>query len=260
MDNIISNIKDIFTIIIAVTATVISIFAFHRARATVLQPIRSEVIKKQSQLLSEILSFLPRNSLDDNIDYVGITFSNTYRVLKRYGFVIKDEIVTDEGDKALVGWLFCGEEDVIRDVEIIGMFSENPKTKHKDENQGGKELFENAKKGIIEINRIYFTARYEQFVKKLSDYADNPFLPQNMRLILNKIISDIHTNLTIHLKNTLVKFLEEFCQYYFNSENYPNVSPLGVYNEFNHVRIHHKIELMNLKAEIRNYLKIDDKW
>jgi hypothetical protein len=38
------------------------------------------------------------------------------------------------------------------------------------------------------------------------------------------------------------------------------ISPLGVFNEFNHERIHHNVELNNLKTEVRNYLKIDDKW
>ena len=40
-------IKDIFTLILVATATIISIFTYRRARATILQPIRNEVIKKQ---------------------------------------------------------------------------------------------------------------------------------------------------------------------------------------------------------------------
>jgi hypothetical protein len=43
-------------------------------------------------------------------------------------------------------------------------------------------------------------------------------------------------------------------------ENKPSVSAIGVYNDFNHNRIPHKMDVQRLKSEIRKYLKIDDAW
>lgn len=41
-------IKDLVTSALAIAATIIAILTYRRARATILQPIRTEVIKKQS--------------------------------------------------------------------------------------------------------------------------------------------------------------------------------------------------------------------
>ena len=124
----------------------------------------------------------------------------------------------------------------------------------------GKNVLKMQKKGIITIDKIYLTQEHEKHFKQLSEYAENPFLPRNIQEILKKLISDVQINLTLHLKDTLIRFVKEFCQSYFGKESHPKISPLGIYNEFNHNRIHHDVELNSLKTEIRNYLKIDDKW
>lgn len=256
-------IKDIFTLILVATATVISILAYRRARATILQPIRNEVIKKQSLILSEVLAFLPKTTFDKSLDYVGVASVNAYLALRDYGFVFKDQKeILDKVDKTICGWLFCGEGNVIKDVEVIGMFAENKEKEEliKETHELGKERFENAKRGIITIDKIYLTQEHEKYFKQLSEYAENPFLPRKIQEILNKLTLDVQTNLRLHLRNTLAKFVKEFCHSYFGKESYPKISPLGVYNKFNHNRIHHGVELNNLKTEVRNYLKIDDKW
>lgn len=259
----ISWIKDIFTLVLVATATVISILAYKRARATVLQPIRNEVIKRQSQILAEILSFLPKETLDKGLDYLGIASINAYLALKDYGFVFKDQKeILDKINQKTHGWLFCGEDKVIKDIEIVGMFAKDKEEEDsvKEAQKLGKERFENAKKGIISIDRVYLTQQHANYVKRLSEYAENPFLPRAIQEVLTKLVSDVHINLKVHLKNTLTGFVKEFCQSYFSKGKYPNISPAGVYNDFNHNRIHHNAELVHLKNEIRNYLKIEDKW
>ncbi len=81
IENHISWIKDIFTLILVATATIISILTYRRARATVLQPIRNEVIKKQSLILSEVLAFLPKTTFDKYLNYVGVASVNAYLAL-----------------------------------------------------------------------------------------------------------------------------------------------------------------------------------
>ena len=51
-------VKDSFTTIFAITGTVLAILTYRRARYTILQPIRNEVIKKQSELLTNLLRIL----------------------------------------------------------------------------------------------------------------------------------------------------------------------------------------------------------
>lgn len=134
-----------------------------------------------------------------------------------------------------------------------------------NENEGikdktGKTLFEQAKLGIIIVDKIYFTHEYIEFQQKFHEYIDTPFLPNNIQKILHKISKDINYNLTICLKQTLEIFMKEFCKTYFEKGEILQPSPIGVYNEFNHVRISHRGDLDNLKKEIREYLHIDDKW
>jgi len=52
----ISWLKDLFTLLFVGTGTVVAILTYRRARATILQPIRTEVIKKQSEILSSVMS------------------------------------------------------------------------------------------------------------------------------------------------------------------------------------------------------------
>jgi hypothetical protein len=53
--NNITWLKDFATILFTATGTIVAILTYRRARATVLQPIRNEVIKKQSEILVELL-------------------------------------------------------------------------------------------------------------------------------------------------------------------------------------------------------------
>jgi hypothetical protein len=261
----VSWIKDLFTLIFVGIATIISILAYRRARATILQPIRNEVIKKQSKILTELLDYLSkeRSSIDEGIDYVGVASISAFLTLKNYGFVFKNQKeILEKIDKIEVGWLYCGESKILKDVEVIGMLKEEDKREKslKEVYHNGKEKFKNAKEGIIEIDKIYLTKKHKGFFEKLVEYADNPFLPKKIQFHLKEIVSAVQVNFTIHLKNALTKFVQEFCGIYFASENNPNVSPIGVYNEFNHNRIHHKEDLNKLKFEIRKYLRIDEEW
>ncbi len=272
MDTIISYIKDnitwlkdVFTLILVATATVVSILAYRRARATVLQPIRNEVIKKQSEILAEILRCFSKEEMSPGkgFDYVGVASVSAFLTLRDYGFVFKDQDkMHAEIDEVSGGWLFCGEGDTIKDVEVIGMFKEdgNKEASEREATRFGKERFENAKNGVIAIDKIYFTKTHKDFVTRLSEYAENPFIPRKIQAILEKLITDVGINLKIHMKNALMKFMKEFCERYFSGESYPKISPIGVYNEFNHTRLNHNVELNSLRIEVRKYLQIDDKW
>ena len=254
-------IKDVFTLIFVGTGTVVAILTYRRARATILQPIRTEVIKKQSELLSKLLQTLSENnqSFEVGLDYVNLVQMNVLLTLRDYGFVFKEhkELFQKISD-SIVGWKPCGRTNILKDVEIIGSFSEP--TENRKENKFGVEKFNNLKKGEIDIEKIYLTKRHMEFLKLISDFKDNPFMPSSIQQTLNELFNDINNNLVIVLKRELEIFMIDFSKVYFAENNAPHFDPIGVYNSFNHSRIHHKPILDKLKNEIRKYLRIDEKW
>ena len=67
--NNISTIKDILWIIFTLIATVIAVLTYKRARYTILQPLRSEIIKRQTDLLIDIMeAFSDDNQLILDLD------------------------------------------------------------------------------------------------------------------------------------------------------------------------------------------------
>lgn len=254
-------IKDIVTLIFAGTATIICVLTYRRARATILQPIRSEVIKKQSELLTRFLQFLKENnySFENGIDYVKMVQINALCTLRDYGFIFKDqEDLLSKLNKEIAGWIPCGNSNVLNDVEIIGVFKSD--TEECKSNNLGKEKYENLKCRKIDIDKIYQSNTLVDFIKKLSDFSNDPFMPRSIQKTLSELSNAINYNLTKVLKSEIEKFMLAFSEEYFKKGSAPKFDPVGVYNEFNHERIHHRTTVVKLRNEIRKYLLIDDPW
>lgn len=253
-------VKDLGTLLFSIVGSIIAVLTYRRAKETILQPIRSEVIKKQSEILTQLLEDVSRD-LEGKIGYVELVHVNTCMILKEYGFVFNnDKEITTKISELITGWMPCGENKQLLDVEVISMLKDKGKDELGDNRSNhSKILFEKAKEGIIVVEKIYFTKEYLDFSKAFCKYIDTPFLPFSIQQILKKINNDIVANFQIHLKETLEIFMKEFCKIYF-SGGQPQHSSIGVYNEFNHIRIHHQLDLDILKNKIREYLHIDDKW
>ena len=84
-------------------------------------------------------------------------------------------------------------------------------------------------------------------------------MPSSIQENLNDLLHTVHINLTVHLKDTLEEFIREYFKRY-SSENKPNFSIDGVWNEFNHKRFHHREQFDEIKKAIRNHLRIDERW
>jgi len=84
--------KDVFTLLFAGTGTIVAILTYRRARATVLQPIRTEVIKKQSETLSRFIQIIKNYnySFEEGLDYINLVQTNVIMTLTDYGFVFKE--------------------------------------------------------------------------------------------------------------------------------------------------------------------------
>lgn len=82
--NNIAWVQSFLSIIFTFVATVVSILTYKRAKATVLQPIRNDVIKK-AEILQDLLKFLR-----SEIDYFSILSINVILYLDELGFILKN--------------------------------------------------------------------------------------------------------------------------------------------------------------------------
>lgn len=257
----ISWLKDLFTLLFVGTGTIVAILTYRRARATVLQPIRTEVIKKQSELLSKLLQTLNDNnqSFEIGLDYVNIVQINIMMTLRDYGFIFNDhKEIFEKIKEDVVGWTHCGRTNILKDVEIIGAFTEPIEEKNKREYE--LEKFNNLKSGVIDIDKIYLSKKHSEFVKLISDFRDDPFMPNSIQHTIYEFFNDVNDNLVLILKGEIEGFIITFSKVYFEKGIAPQFDPIGVYNSYNHNRIHHMQTFNKLKSEIRKYLRIDEGW
>ncbi|MBS9774830.1 MAG: hypothetical protein KGV59_06720 [Tenacibaculum sp.] len=257
----ISWIKDVFTLFFVAVGTVITILTYRRARATILQPIRTEVIKKQSEILTKLLQILKEHnhSFEIGLDYVNLVQVNVFMILKDYGFVFKEhESMLEKTQGDLAGWIPCEKSNILKDVEIIGTFKESKPVKK--ESNYGLEKYTRLKKQEIDLDKIYLTKTHSEFARIITDFKNDPFMPTSIQLILTELTNDINNNLSIILKSELEIFMLDFGKTYFKENKAPNFNPIGIYNSFNHSRVHHRKTFEKLNIEIRKYLRIDEKW
>lgn len=261
-DNI-SWLKDISTLVFTGTGTIVAILTYRRARATILQPIRTEVIKKQSELLSGFLQLIKEHdhSFEAGLDYVNVVQLNVMMTLNSYGFIFKDhKELMEKMSNDISSWIPTGNSIILKDIEIISSFNQHQDQKDIPEKKLGQEKFELLKKSIVDVDKIYLTKIHSEFIKKVLEYEISPFMPTSIQATLKELNNDINNNLVIILKHELEAFMIKFSKYYFEHQVAPEFDPIGIYNEFNHARIHHRLTLDKLRNNIRKYLHIDDSW
>jgi hypothetical protein len=256
-----TEIKELFTAIFYGVATVLGILTYCRAKATILQPIRTEVIRKQSTILSKLLTLISRDEIE-SLDYIKLVELNVLSILLDYGFVFSEhedakELVKSNTD----GVVPCGENSIVGGLRLFQPFDSTQdieKVKN-EEKQRRKKKYEKARKdGIIIVDRIKITKKHNCFVDKLKDFAANPFIPSGIQESVKDLIQTVNLNLTIHLKQVLEDFTKELFKKY-SSDPTLEFSTYGVYNDFNHKRHRHN-QFEDIKKEIRGYLRIEEKW
>ena len=255
-------IKDILTIVFTGTITLVALFTYLRAKETLLQPVRSEVIKRQSELLMNLLEFITKDEASSGPDYLDLIHVNVHEGMVKYGFVIADQQNIEKKLNELVGGsVFFAKDNIITDLEVVQPFpsSSSENGKDKKQSESDRQDYEKAKAGDIQISWIFLTKKHQQYMRSLSAYANNPLLPSNVQKVLHKIADDINSNVTVVMKATLEDFFKDLFKKHCAVEGgwKGKISPIGVYNEFNHRRIHNDNDIARLSAEIRKYLKVD---
>lgn len=260
------TIKDILWIVFTFTATLVALLTYRRARYTLLQPLRTEVIKRQTDLMVELLDFLYDDGINFSfkIDYMGIVACNAYLLMKEYGFVLKDDEIGKTVEDNRGGMLILKEGGTISSLELPRVFSKLPdeQTMREETIARSKEKYENAKMGSVDIECLCLTKLFSECDKTLAHFIDNPFMPYSIQQLLEELRSDIYYNLKVVMKETLELFIIQLCIIGNEaSEGAPlPIQYQAIYNNFQRKSRHHKSQIDRIRKVTRDYLMIDKKW
>lgn len=240
--------RELFSIIFSVTGSVIAVLTYIRARSTILQPKRSEVIKIQTQVLIDFLNFISQdgNSIDSSVDYFNIYRYNFYLALNRYDLLdlSKGSEIYKEMNEKVVGWYDYDSKININGISIIkGNFEDYVSLYF------GKEDLSTLHSKII------FTQKGWTFLEHLRKMSINPFLPTHIVERINQIGNDMVFNLFNIMPNIIN---EEMAR--IHSENIMNSKVGYSFKLFENTRNKHIELYKELIKDIRKYLAIDEKW
>lgn len=250
-DNIII-IKDFLWIVFTLIATIVAVLTYVRARFTVLQPLRSEVVKRQIEEMIELLNFLNTDNLYERIDYDNILLGNFELKMSELGFSDdKSTIFLKKFEEMFVGSYITQETfDKNRYYHAHPYFDPN-KIKEKKE----KTDYELLQEGIVKLHGIKITKKHNDYMKEFKKYLESPIIPINIKMKLEEIMRDINKNITIIIpliiKNVIITF---------HKKQIDSINFIGITSIFYEQMSKHDEQIQLLKKEIRDYLKIDLKW
>lgn len=259
-DNI-NWVKDFFTIIFVGTGTIVTILTYRRANKTLLQPIRTEVIKKQSILLSKLLKIISEYSGSgrSKLDYEKVIKFNAFVVLSDYGVKFSNEEKLDIEKKEMTILFPNPKKKEYNNIKEIKTFEEDST----EEELGNK--YEQLRKELIDNNEvnielISISQKLMSTINALSEFAGNPFMPKSIQSKLKQLIDEITTNFQWRMVEVIEDFVIKFFIIYDKTKKIPKINLDGLYNDFLEHSIDHTQTLSDIKNEIRRYLRIDDEW
>lgn len=259
--NNISNIKDFLGIIFTLIATIIAVLTYKRARYTLLQPLRSEVIKRQTDLFIEIMSvFSDESKLLQDLDLNKIVTLNAFKVLDEFGYILSEtEALRKKCNENFVGGMIVKRGKQLDMFERPGALEEPKVNEDNNAINLRKKIYEDLKEGQIDIEMICLTKKYYETMEKYKSLATNAFLPKEIKELINQIIINTCDDISIGLKQTLEEFVLNVYNKRKNGNEF-NINLIGVYNDFN-VKRHTNSHLINrIREKTRDYLMIDTKW
>ena len=111
LKEILSAAKDLLLIAVAVVTSIISIKSYKNARLALAQPLRTEVIKRQVDLLTELLDITSSDKLKfmTMLDFSNIFNLNMKICLEEVGCTVK--MSKDSGDKTSLAIKIVAEDD-----------------------------------------------------------------------------------------------------------------------------------------------------
>lgn len=261
MQWIITNIvwvKDTFTVIFLILATVISIKTYIKAKKTILQPLRTEVVKRQADLLSTLIKDLGINSgeLLFKIDYHGIAELNILKYLSEMGCEYRShEKILEYVKKHTAGSLIvCGDTDELKEINVVIGLEKEGDVFEPDDKQ------EKAYKGNFKLELLYITPIYQDFLMNLNNYINSPFIPQKIQEELGQLRKDVEYNLHVVMKQSFEELINKMFLNMKEGKFDEWLKPAGLINHFLIKSKDHKNYSIKIISLIREFLKIDDDW
>lgn len=180
-------IKNLVTAICTIAGVIIAILTYKRAKASILQ---SEVAKQQTKKLNELLNLFNgfKQVFLQNI-YYEIIICNLYEYgkLVGIGFHLSNSLSSNEDDEDL-------ELDKLRDEWLVLDASTERCFSDIYEDMESKQTHKPAN-GFKKIDTIYITRSFNEFYRRMLNYADDPFLPKFANKIIKEILKEVDSNL-----------------------------------------------------------------
>ena len=231
-------IKDLFTLIFTGTATIIAVLTYRRAKATVLQPKRTEVIKIQAQVLTNFLKSISENgnSINSSLDYLGVLNCNIYFNIIKSGFRTEEEPEMYNSMKANIAGCYVRLRNKSNVIQLKGNLD---------------ELLSFAKTKEI-TSLVVLTKQALDTINHIIELKSKPFIPDE----INEIVDEIMNELTYNYFKLMPNYYHPLKQITENR----NHDFLSNFEEFDRKRKSHDESIEKLKQKIRQHLGINDKW
>ena len=207
----ISWIKDIFTIILTFSATIISYFTYQKAKKSLLQPMKSEVIHIQTNMMIDLINYINdefKNKI--YIIYMDIVYINLFNTLINCGYVLNEQ----EKIEKIIKKKKCemipipDEDGIIKSLEVISIFKNESEIYNEEDIK--KENYRDLQNNKLHIDMIFLTKEYVDFKSVIIKYMSNPLMPKKISDILNKLLDIINNNITLTLKKTIEDSIIEY--------------------------------------------------
>ena len=266
MDWIIGNIgwiKDILWILFTLVATLIAVLTYRRARYTLLQPLRTEVVKRQTDVLVDLLDFVSseKGEFYFELDYMGIVACNAFDLLSTYEFELTDDKVEKAVKENIGGFMLLGDSGPTKTFKVHrSPFHSELFDDDKEFENYKQELTKKIEKGVVEMEKLYLTKTHQKTIQKLKQFIANPFTPTEIIRLLETLLADINLNLSSYMIVELKKFILQAVELKSNKENPLSISYQAIYNSFIYKSKSHTPIMKALSKEVREYLLIDKKW
>lgn len=260
----ISWIKDMLWVIFTLIATAIAILTYRRARYTLLQPLHSEVVKRQTELLMNLLEFLPgeKGEIDFAIDYEGILVYNAHKLLELCDYKLTDESIGENVHKNSGGFMLLKELEELKNFFVpYDSFNLDEKTILKRQADYRKHIKKQiVEDHVVELEVIYLTKKHSDTIAEFKKFRDNPLTPKIIQNCLSQFLDDIDYNIKVPLLSELSMFILNAATIASDKNSPIKFTYQALYNDFIRQRRSHAPIIKELTNNIRKYLLVDAKW
>ena len=193
-----SWIRDIFTPVFTAIIVAVAILTYRRAKETILQPLRSEVVRRQAQKMTELMDFVSSTQESDPIDYYGLCSLNIFIWMDEYGFVFKgDTEIKKRIRDSFDGYILLGTPDTVVHTFKLpeAIFATSDDTSDDELKEYRRQRYQKATRGEFDtsdIDKIFLTKQYYEYRRKLAALSNDPLLPSKILDVLRDFDRSIH--------------------------------------------------------------------